>query len=435
MTPTFKDHITAAFPFLEGHPILVACSGGVDSMTLAHLSIQAGLEVTLAHCNFKLRGKESDDDEALVRQWARTHNVAVITKSFDTQTYAAQHRGSLQMAARTLRYRWFQELVDSRGFAYVLTAHHADDTLETFLINLSRGTGIDGLLGIPAQQGNIIRPLLPYSRNTLLDYAKAEGIAWREDQSNADPKYLRNKIRHELVPTLKTLHPAFLNNFKRTQQHLQQTQSLLREHLSQTKQSLFETYEDYFIIDIQKLLQLQPLDAYLYGLFSEYGFTAWQDIPMLLAATSGKQIYSKTHSLLKDRTHLILSKRTTEVIQVFQVSETGTCDDAPVQLVLESVISLDSAPRNVIYVDKEKLKFPLQLRKWEKGDYFYPFGGTGKKKLSKFFKDERMHLKSKAKQWLLCSGNAIVWVVGRRPDDRFKVDPTTQNIIKITCVT
>lgn len=434
MLASFQHHIATTFPFLADARLLVACSGGVDSMVLAQLCVQAGLDVTLAHCNFTLRGEESEGDEAFVRHWADVHHVAVETKSFDTKVYAAQQRGSLQMAARTLRYHWFRELTNTQGFAYVLTAHHADDALETFLINLSRGTGIDGLLGIPAQQGNVIRPLLPYSRDAIVAYAKAKKIAWREDSSNKESKYLRNTIRLQLVPQLKALHPAFLENFKRTQQHLQQTQSLLQHQFEQCKQQLFQEHKDHFTIDIQQLLQLKPLELYLYGLFRDYGFTAWRDIQQLLTATSGKHVHSKTHMLLKDRTHLLLAKRAAKERQVFWVSEMGTEDGAPVTLTVEPAAVVNKAPQNIIYVDKAKLNFPLQLRSWQKGDYFYPFGLQGKKKLSKFFKDERMTLLSKASQWLLCSGDAIIWVIGKRFDARFKVEASTQNIVKITHV-
>lgn len=432
MLPSFKDHMATAFPFIEGKRLLVACSGGVDSMVLARLCLQAGLEVTLAHCNFNLRGEESKGDEAFVRQWAHTHNIAVVTKALDPQTYAAQHRGSLQMAARTLRYQWFHELTSTQDYAYVLTAHHADDALETFVINLARGTGIVGLLGIPAQQGNILRPLLPYARSAIAAYAKAEAIPWREDSSNREHKYLRNTIRLALVPQLKALHPTFLNNFQRTQHYLQQTHSLLQQHLAQLKQRLFQKRKDHFVIDIQQLLQLQPLETYLYGLFGDYGFTAWPDIQQLLTATSGKQVYSKTHLLLKDRTHLILATRTAQDQQVFWVNETGTHNGAPITLTITPATTVDTALRNTIYVDRKTLHFPLQIRKWQQGDYFYPLGMQGKKKLAKFFKDERMDVLSKADQWLLCSGNAIVWIIGKRLDTRFKVRPTTQSIVKIT---
>lgn len=432
MLESFKNHIETTFPFVKGKRLLVACSGGVDSVVLACLCVQAGLEITLAHCNFKLRGEESEGDEAFVHRVAKELNVEVVTRSFNTKSYAAQHRGSVQMAARKLRYHWFQELVNSKGFAYVLTAHHADDMLETFFINLSRGTGIEGLLGIPVQQGNILRPLLPFSRSAIMAYAKAEYITWREDSSNAETKYLRNKIRLNIVPQLKTLHPTFSDNFKQTQHYLRQTHSMLQSHLIQLKQQLFQECEDHFSIAIQPLLQLRPLEAYLYGLFHEYGFTEWNDVKHLLTATSGKRVYSKTHSLVKDRTHVLLTQRGTEEKQVFWVSEAGTDSKCPIQLRIAPATTVEKPSCNVIYVAKEALHFPLQLRNWQKGDYFYPFGMQGCKKLSKFFKDERMDVLSKDKQWLLCSGEAVVWVVGRRLDARFKVTASTQTILKIT---
>lgn len=433
MLTEFQQHIAANFPVLKERPLLLACSGGLDSMALAHLCVGAGLKIRLAHCNFNLRGSESDGDELFVREWAKTMGVEIEVKSFDTKAHIAKHGGSVQMAARELRYGWFEELLQTGPFEYVLTAHHADDALETFLINLSRGTGLDGLAGIPVQNGRVIRPMLIFSRHQIETYAENNHLKWREDSSNQDTKYLRNRIRHKLAPGLKELHPTFLTNFKTSQSHLQHSKALVENHLGQLKAQLFVKDDKNVRISIGKLKQLQPLDAYLYGLFHAYGFTEWNDLMGLLNANSGKQVFSKTHRFLKDREDLILAKIDNESSgQIFMLEEHMSAMETPIALKIEAVESHQKEGANVIYVDKEKLNYPLLLRNWEKGDYFYPFGMNGKKKLSKFFKDEKIDVISKEKQWLLCSGEAIVWVVGRRMDERFKVEDATRQILKIS---
>ena len=432
MVQKFKEHVAAAMPFLNGKKLLLACSGGLDSVVLAHLCKALKFDFALAHCNFSLRGTESDGDEDFVRELASTFEIDVYVKQFDTEQYAEEQRLSVQMAARELRYKWFDELLQSKRYDYVLTAHHADDSLETFLINLSRGTGIEGLSGIPQVNGNVVRPLLPFSRNEIIEYAKSESIQWREDSSNTSVKYLRNKIRHEIVPGIKELNPTFLQNFQHTQHHLRQINDLVNNHLNELKSKLFQQRKDKVQIKIAELQKLQPLDAYLYGLFNGYGFSEWSDVKDLLAAESGKQVFSKTHRLIKDRQSLILAKIERKESEAFEIHSDKAIDELPIKISLEDVETFEKQGQNVVFLDKEKLNFPLVLRNWKKGDYFYPFGMKGKKKLSKFFKDEKMDLISKEKQWLLCSGDDIVWIVGRRADERFKVDDSTMKILKIT---
>ena len=432
MVQKFKEHVAAAMPFLNGKKLLLACSGGLDSVVLAHLCKALKFDFALAHCNFSLRGTESDGDEDFVRELASTFEINVYVKQFDTEQYAEEQRLSVQMAARELRYKWFDELLQSKRYDYVLTAHHADDSLETFLINLSRGTGIEGLSGIPQVNGNVVRPLLPFSRNEIIEYAKSESIQWREDSSNTSVKYLRNKIRHEIVPGIKELNPTFLQNFQHTQHHLRQINDLVNNHLNELKSKLFQQRKDKVQIKIAELQKLQPLDAYLYGLFNGYGFSEWSDVKDLLTAESGKQVFSKTHRLIKDRQSLILAKIERKESEAFEIHSDKAIDELPIKISLEDVETFEKQGQNVVFLDKEKLNFPLVLRNWKKGDYFYPFGMQGKKKLSKFFKDEKLDVLSKEKQWLLCSGDDIVWIVGRRADERFKVDDSTMKILKIT---
>lgn len=410
----------------------MACSGGLDSVVLAHLAKDSGLDFVLAHCNFRLRGEESDGDEDFVRRLAQQLEVGILVREFDVLGHARDHRASIQMAARDLRYQWFHEILGERGHAHVLTAHHADDNLETFLINLSRGTGIEGLLGIPKINDRVVRPLLPFSRDELLAHARKENIGWREDSSNVEDKYLRNKIRHTVVPHLRELHPAFLQNFERAQSNLVQAHSLMDRHVREVRERLFVDRGGGFWIPLEGLNALVPLEAHLFFLFQPYGFKDSREVGRLLGAMSGKFLRSKSHRLLRDREHLILSTLRETPREHHSVPESGGTAELPISLKLEKAERVGEAERNTVYLDKEKLNFPLVLRKWEAGDYFYPFGMKGRKKLAKFFKDEKVDRGSKEGQWLLCSGEDIVWVLGRRADERFRVEGSTRQILKIT---
>ncbi len=428
MLEKFKVHCNSIFPFLSKSRLLLACSGGLDSMVLAHILLEYEMDFDLAHCNFKLRGPASDKDEAFVKAWGEDHGQKVHTRTFDL----SKATGSVQLKARELRYKWFFELREHYQYDWILTAHHLNDSVETFLINLSRGTGLDGLIGIPEIQNNVIRPLLPFTRSQILEYAKQREIKWREDTSNLDTKYLRNKVRHNIVPELEALHPTFLANFLKTQQYLQHSEQLLKDYKELLQQQLFEPADDAIHISLEKLTALHPKAGYFFLLFQEYGFMNSEEIEKLLGSTSGKALRSDTHRLIKDRTTLILVALKPEERQCFFLEEGQDRLDDPIQLWLEEVSTVGTFSKNILYVDKEKLNYPLKLRKWEIGDYFYPLGMEGRKKLSKFFKDEKFDAIAKEEQWLLCSGNEVVWVIGKRPDERFKVTKDTQEILKIT---
>lgn len=432
MLKEFQQQIENQFPELKESSFLLACSGGLDSVVLAHLCTASNLDFAIAHCNFNLREKESDGDEKSVEELANDLNKKYFVTHFDTKGYIKKNKVSLQIAARELRYNWFYELMQEQGYTKLLTAHHADDNLETFLINLSRGTGIDGLIGIPSKTDVISRPLLKFSREQILEYAQAEKLKWREDRSNKDTKYLRNKIRHQIVPLLKELHPTFLDNFEKTRNYLAQTAALSENHIIQLKEELFKEEDGVIKIEIVQLQKLDPIEGYLHGLFKSYGFTEWDDVLGLLSGMSGKEVYSKTHRLLKDRAFLLLQQLQPVSDEVYEISKNQTLVNEPVPLSIIEANKVAEMDKDILYVDKETLKYPLTIRKWKKGDYFYPLGMGGKKKLSKFFKDEKMSLISKEKQWLLCSGNDIVWIFGKRADNRFKVTDKTKSILKFT---
>lgn len=430
----FKEHINEHFPFLNRNKLLLAISGGIDSVVLTHLCNEVGLKISLAHCNFNLRGNESSVDEDFVLNLADELNLEVFVQNFDTESYSKDKKLSIQMAARELRYAWFFELSNQLQFDYILTAHHTDDNLETFLINLSRGTGLEGLTGIPALNGKIVRPLLAFSRSDIEEYANKEKLEWREDSSNESLKYLRNKLRHEVIPPLKETNTQFLQNFMTTQKQLSGIDAIVQDTIEKVfKEVVEKVTEDEIHFSIPKLKKYNNIEAYLYQLLKDYNFTAWDDIVNLLDAQSGKYVLSNTYRLLKNREQLILSRLLSENTDEISINAFDKKTETPVgTIVFRTVDKIDETDFNSVFVDKDLLKFPLTVRLWENGDYFYPFGMQGKKKLSKFFKDEKLSVLEKEKAFVLCSENNIVWVLKKRLDDRFKVTNETTTILKIT---
>lgn len=399
-------------------------------MVLVHLLKRSGYAVFLAHCNFQLRGKESDKDEKFIRNFASENNLELFVTTFDTEGFAKDNKLSIQVAARQLRYIWFHQLLQENNLDYLLTAHHLDDHLETFLINLSRGTGLEGLTGIPEQNDKIIRPLLSFSREEIHNFALEHAIKWREDSSNSSDKYLRNKLRHDVIPILKSLNPSFLDSFQNTLSHLQQAKSLAEDASVLVYKQVVSEKENQKHFNIAELKRLPNYQAYLYEWLRHFGFKAWQDIYELVDAQSGKVILSENYRLLKDREHLILEPHSEKDDAIYEIS--GSEIEFPIPLKISAADQIQKESNNaVIYVDKETLKFPLHIRKWHEGDYFCPAGIDGKKKVSKYFKDEKMSLSEKEATWLLISDNKIVWIIGKRSDRRFYVNNTTQEIVKI----
>lgn len=433
MLSNFPVHLGQNFPFLQGKKLLLAVSGGIDSMVMVDLFRKANANFAIAHCNFQLRSAESDADEVFLETFAQTNNIPFFSIRFDTKTFAEDFKLSTQMAARELRYKWFHELLKTKGYDFLLTAHHADDNLETFLINLSRGTGIEGLTGIPKQVGTVVRPLLDFSRNEIEEYANENRLQWREDSSNASDKYLRNKIRHDVVPLLKTLNPELLSAFQKTQHYLRQTQTMAEDAAILVYQQVAQNADGDIHFNIGKLKKLPNYRSYLYQWLREYGFTAWDDIYDLAESQSGKQVFAPRFRLLKSRHFLILSPLAeVDSDQIFEIGQDRQDVNFPIKLSICKVADISEAKNNTIFVDAEKIQFPLTLRRWNEGDVFQPFGMNGQsKKVSKFFKDEKLALTEKEKVWLLCSAGQIVWIVGIRADERFKITNTTNQILKI----
>lgn len=436
MLQQFKTHIDTNLPFLKESELLIAVSGGMDSVVLTHLCHQLKLNVSLAHCNFNLRGEESDDDEVFVNKLAETLNLEVFTQKFDTENYARNEKLSIQMAARELRYHWFDELAQQLNFDYILTAHHADDNLETFLINLSRGTGLEGLTGIPEINDNIVRPLLPFSRDDIKNHINSNALNFRDDSSNTSVKYLRNKLRHEVIPILKEINPQLLQNFSKTQSYLKASQDIIEDRVDDVSNTIIDRITDQGVYyNIKHIKNLINPKAYLYALLSDYGFTEWNDIYNLLEAQSGKYVQSNSHRLIKDRSTLILTELKEGNIHEVIISGTDKSIETPIgTLMIEAVNDYKEEHKHTIYVDADKLQFPLILRQWQEGDYFYPLGMRGKKKLSKYFKDEKFSLVDKENTWVICSNNNIIWILGMRMDERFKITDSTRNILELELI-
>ena len=432
MLASFQNHLQQNFPFLWQKKIILAISGGIDSVVLAHLLYGLDIPFLMAHCNFQLRGEESEGDQRFVEALSHQLSAPLAVKRFETKAYGKAHGLNTQLAARVLRYEWFETLRKEKGYDYVLTAHQANDSWETFLINTSRGTGLKGLLGIPAQNGAILRPLLPFSREEIHAFATENHICWREDSSNSSDAYTRNKIRHHLSPILKEIHPLFFKNFEKTQSLLQLTYDFVQESISQCRKECF-TMGNPIVFLIEKLRTHPHRRFLLHELLSPYGFTDVNALERFLQASTGKYLASDTHRLLSNRGQWLISEIHETPSPAFYLQETDQAIDFPIALSWEKVSQAEPSGAEVIYIDKEKIQFPLCLRKRKEGDLFFPYGMGGQKKvLRKYFKDEKYSLYDKENQWLLTdSTDQILWVVGRRADERFRPTPHTKEILCI----
>ncbi|NHM02586.1 tRNA lysidine(34) synthetase TilS [Flavobacterium difficile] len=433
MLQKFQNHIQQSFSFLKDKKFYIAVSGGIDSMVLVHLFQHFQFEFGLLHCNFKLRGEESDADMRFIQDYAEANSLQLKIGFFETAQIAKESKISIQVAARELRYQWFYQQMKENNVDFVATAHHLDDKLETFFINLSRGTGLDGLTGIPTINDKVFRPLLPFSREEIENYANENNLKWREDSSNASDKYLRNKIRHHLVPVLKDNNEDFLNSFQKTQTYLKEAQALVNDAANLIYQEVAEELENGTVIfDIKKLIKRSNYGAYLYQWLHKFGFSAWNDVYNLVNAQSGKQVFSESHILLKDRNFLLLSKQVEQQSETIEIHSLKDKLNFPLKFDLCNLSDISNQSKNVIFVDENKIQFPLTVRKWKEGDYFYPSGMQGKKKVSKYFKDEKFTLFQKQDTWILESNKQIVWILGYRADERFVSDNNSKKIIKIT---
>ena len=412
-------------------------SGGIDSMTMAHLFHSAGLSFAVAHCNFGLRGAASDADEDLVRAWCDASGVKLHSVRFDTRASAAAWKKGTQETARKLRYDWFSSLMKEHNYARVATAHHADDNAETFLINVFRGTGIHGLHGILPDNGKVIRPLLFARRHDIKEFAEVQGIVWREDESNQSDDYLRNAIRHRLVPEIGSLFPGFVPTINDNIVRFREAELLYNRAAEKERKSLIEQRGPDFYVPVRKLKKRVPLNTICYELFSQFGFSAAQlpDITGLLQAETGRYIASATHRIIRDRDFLVITTHAvadTDLIHIHEVPAVIETDGYRYRFSMQDVPDILKTNEDEVYLSASYVTFPLVLRRWRTGDYFYPFGmGMKKKKVSKVLIDMKVPLHEKEHIWVVESKGRILWLAGYRADERCRVMPGQQQVLKI----
>lgn len=414
----------------SANSFLLAISGGIDSMVLLDLFRNSTVKFQVAHCNFQLRGEDALGDEQFVKEYCQHNKIPFYTIRFDVEAYQKTGNYSVEMACRNLRYNWFDELMDKNELDYLVTAHHLDDNVETFLINLSRGTGLKGLTGMQLFNGKIFRPLLEFTKDDLLSYAKENNINWREDYTNKTDDYTRNKIRHHILPVLKEIHPLFNDNFLKTLSYLNDNNMIIQDRIIEIKNKLFIGNNPSKIL-IKDLLELHPLETYLYYLFEKYGFNSTKELIKFLDSKVGSEIKSEGYRLVKDRDYILL-----QPIEPITENEIPILGDFikinSLNLKFEKSKSQNDKATEII--DYESISFPLKLRKVIDGDYFYPIGMKGQKKLiSKFMKDLKLSKLEKEQVWLLCDKeDKIIWIVNYRLDERFKITKTSKNFLNIT---
>ncbi|GAA4373244.1 tRNA lysidine(34) synthetase TilS [Hymenobacter koreensis] len=419
-------------------PILVAVSGGMDSVVLLDVLDKLGVQLAVAHCHFGLRGEEADADEEFVRKLAKKYNAPYFAEFFDTKGFAEQERLSTQMAARVLRYQWFEQLRRTQQLSYVATAHHQRDAAETMLLNLTHGTGLAGLHGIPVRQGHVVRPLLILGKEDLYDYLVENRLVWREDASNDSTLYQRNKLRHEVLPVLRELNPNLDQTLQNTAERVRGAEALVQHFVDETARQARRDEPDAVYFNIATLQATPAAALVLHELLRPFYFP-WltvKDIVASFHAVSGRQFESPTHRLVKDRDQLVVTPKNLTSFGTYQWPE------GQPELVVEDLrLTIKQLPaegyqisraKDVAAFDADKLGFPLTLRRWREGEWFMPIGLKGKKKISDFLIDQKVPLNLKDRVRLLTAPDGrVAWVIGLRPDDRYKVTEETQRVLEV----
>lgn len=442
MLDSFLTFINQHAPALKRERTLLAVSGGIDSVVMADLFHKLGLQAGIAHCNFGLRGEESEGDEQFVRELAGSYGFPLFTKRFDVKSFAKLRGSSTQMAARELRYEWFEAVRAENNYTFIATAHHANDSIETTLLNLVRGTGLSGLHGISGVNKSVLRPLITTTKDEILAYAHENALHWREDRSNDSDDYKRNLIRHKVIPVLKQLNPSLESTFGHSADKLSSADHLLKELLDQWAATIVTKKNDQVRIEIAAFMEASEPAYRLWHLLEQFGFSYQQTAQIIasVAGIPGKQFFSKSHLLLIDRTDLIIKSRVSEEeIWGLEIRKAdGHYHLGTMSLFFEQR-ERDSNPRtcyekNSIIVGADKLQFPLLVRKWKPGDVFHPFGMKGKrKKLSDLFIDLKMDRFQKENTYVLLNGNEeIMWVIGVRSDERYRVAEGIEDIVSIS---
>jgi tRNA(Ile)-lysidine synthase len=438
-------YITHKKIFTPQDNILLAVSGGVDSVVLTDLFAQLQphyQKIALAHCNFQLRGNDSDEDEAFVKQLAQHYNIPCFVTRFDTYTLAKAQKGSTQMLARNLRYTWFAELMRNEGYQYIATAHHQNDMVETVLLNLVRGTGIAGLHGIKAKQGQVIRPMLFASREEIVAYAQQKGLTWREDSSNKENKYYRNRLRNEVIPVLKTMNPNLENTLGQSVEKISAVERFFEAQVQRIASDIMTTTDQAVFLDIKKLMAVDENLIVLHHMLKKFDFSYIQtkDILASIEGISGKQFLSPTHLLIKDRAQLVITamqpKQPPEQTLLEGLSKDSSKIHAQLgwQIERKTVTPDFTIPRKstIACLDWDKVVLPLTVRRWQQGDWFKPLGMNQRKKLSDFLIDQKVPVNLKEQVKVVVSGEDIIWVAGYRVDNRYKVTKDTQEVLLIS---
>ncbi|MDR2065482.1 MAG: tRNA lysidine(34) synthetase TilS [Prevotellaceae bacterium] len=416
--------------------ILLAVSGGIDSVVMANLFLAAKFNAAIAHCNFSLRGKASDSDAAFVEAFAKSHDITFHSIKFDTENYALMQKISIEMAARELRYNWFENIRKQHNYSKIAIAHNKNDSVETFFLNLVRGTGIKGLLGITPKTETIIRPLLFASRRQIENYANRRNIAFCTDETNSSNKFSRNRIRNNVITEFEKINPAFLKTMTENINHLSQCYDALQSLKNKVITDVVSIDDNDFIIDVDKLHQAGNEQLWIFEILQQFNFGAERmaNICAALDGKSGKKFFSPTHVLLKDRKKLIISILKSERYLPVEINENTDRIEHPALKIekMENKNITIEKKRNIAFLNFDKLKFPLILRRWQAGDSFTPFGMNGRRKLSDYFIDEKLSQFEKDEQYVLTSNGKIVWLVNHRIDNNFRIDENCKTILKIT---
>jgi tRNA(Ile)-lysidine synthase len=416
--------------FTETDNVLLTVSGGKDSMVMLTFFINKKLSFGVAHCNFQLRGEAAIEDQKFIELFCKEKDIPFYTIDFETQEYATKNGISIQMAARDLRYSWFEKIRIENGYNFIATAHHKNDVAETMLINLTKGTGLAGLHGIRNKNQTVIRPLLCFTRKEIDEFAHKNSISFNEDLSNANTKYTRNSIRHNVISELKKINPAIIETLNIEANQFLGDEKIIEDKIKIDRERLFTPIDNGFSIDIDALKKLSPLTSYLFYLLRDYNFNSADvsDIVEGLDNQSGKTYSSSTHQIIKDRECLLLNKLEKESASNNLIN---SIDDLPFFYeVIENITDLKIDKSNkYAYLDLDKIQFPIILRNWKQGDYFKPLGMKGNKKVSDFLIDNKFSLLDKKSVQVLVQNSEIIWLVGNRIDDRFKITSETKKAL------
>ena len=432
-----RRKIQACAPLQGAKRLLVAVSGGPDSIVLLDALCRERFSVVIAHCNFHLRGEASNEDALFVQQLANKYQVPYCQADFDTEKVAEERKVSIEMAARDLRYEWFEQMADEHDCDLIAVAHNADDVVETFFLNLTRGSGLQGLSGMAELRGRVVRPLLKVSRKQIMEYIAEYQLQYRIDATNLETIYTRNKLRHNILPQFEEINPSFLDTMHNNMRFISSAQNIVEAYAAEAYERVVTVRGERILFDLQELRKCQGIDTLLFLWLTPYGFSS--DVVMQLYSSldeklSGKQFFSATHRVVVEREYLECTMHNVQCIMhnaQCTIDKTQITINEPIKLEIQELDIVDFQlikSSNVACLDADKLQYPLRLRRWQQGDWFIPFGMKGRKKLSDFFVDKKFTTSDKEQLWLLVSGDDIVWVVGHRVDARFAVTDRTNRV-------